>query len=82
MKSELFAAKDVEIKLKELTLPLYIHSESALDTLSIGLVKNFVSTSDLLKRSSEVIFKQILETKPNRESFYFRAPEDEFRVST
>jgi tRNA threonylcarbamoyladenosine biosynthesis protein TsaB len=82
VKSELFATKDVEIKLNELTLPLFIHSASALDTHSTGLVKNFISTSDLLKESSEKIFKHILEHKPQRESFYFRAPEDEFRVST
>jgi tRNA threonylcarbamoyladenosine biosynthesis protein TsaB len=82
IKSELFSAKDVEEKMKSLKLPLFIHSDSALDSLSLPHIKNAVSTSNLLKEKSEVIFKQILENEPHRESFYFRAPEDEFRVST
>ena len=50
--------------------------------ISLGLVKNFISTSDLLRKTSESIFKLLLQNEPHRETFYFRAPEDEFRVST
>ena len=82
VKSELFPTKDVESRLISLDLPLFIHSESALDPLSFGLIKKFIPTSELLKNSSKVIFKHILETDSHRDSFYFRAPEDEFRVST
>jgi tRNA threonylcarbamoyladenosine biosynthesis protein TsaB len=60
---------------------VFIHSPTSMDELSLGLVKSFDSTFDLLKASPEAVFKKVVELKLNRDSYYFRAPEDEFRVS-
>lgn len=60
---------------------VFIHSPTSMDELSLGLVKSFDSTFDLLKASPEAVFKKVVKLKLNRDSYYFRAPEDEFRVS-
>lgn len=58
----------------------FIHSESSLDDLSSGLIKNPVHTHDLLKNHPRDIFKEVIKGL-KREPFYFRAPEDEFKVN-
>jgi tRNA threonylcarbamoyladenosine biosynthesis protein TsaB len=61
--------------------PCYIHSEAALDELSLSLISHYKTTNELLKNSSAEIFKSIIAMNSKVDSFYFRAPEDEFKVS-
>jgi tRNA threonylcarbamoyladenosine biosynthesis protein TsaB len=56
---------------------MFIHSLPAIDYE----LTDFTSTIDLLNTKSQMIVPEILKSKLVRESFYFRAPEDEFRVS-
>lgn len=56
---------------------LFIHSPGAMDKE----LKNIILTIDLLKQKPKTIFSEFVRTKAHRDSYYFRAPEDEFRVS-
>jgi tRNA threonylcarbamoyladenosine biosynthesis protein TsaB len=58
----------------------FIHSEASLDALSTPLIKNPIRTTDLLKEHPEKIFGEVIKGL-KREPFYFRAPEDEFKVN-
>lgn len=79
----LIAEKELEKYVNGLNLEqVYIHSDSALDELSRRLIPNAKPTHDLLKANSKVIFNHFIGINSKVESFYFRAPEDEFRVST
>lgn len=80
-KNTLITTHELEAKLAEIN-NLFIHTESAIDQHASDLVKDYRTTQDLLKKYPGEIFKNILDKKLKRESFYFRAPEDEFRVST
>lgn len=75
---ELVDSKKLEAHL--LAQKYYIHSPSSLDTLSSGLVKSSVSTVDLLYQNPQKVFSYVLKGL-KREAFYFRAPEDEFKVN-
>lgn len=75
---KLLSSKDLESGIGE--EQFFIHSEASLDSISIPLIKNPVRTSDLLKAHPELIFREVLKG-PKREAFYFRAPEDEFKVN-
>jgi tRNA threonylcarbamoyladenosine biosynthesis protein TsaB len=78
----LVAAKDLETYLESVDKSkIYIHSESAIDELCKKHLTEFKTTHDLLKSHSQVIFKEIFRTEAKVESFYFRPPEDEFKVS-
>ncbi len=78
----LVSSKELASYVENLKEQVFIHSLPALDQISLDLIKNHVSTHDLLQKKSKDIFKQVLDHKTTRESFYFRAPEDEFKVST
>lgn len=79
----LVSAKELENELNRVDKShLYIHSESAIDDLIKNHSGNWLTTHDLLKDQSQDIFRHILKSKNKVESFYFRAPEDEFKVST
>ena len=68
---------------KELVIPdqkIFIHSELSLDALTTPLIHEPVRTIDLLKDHPHRIFKEVLKGL-KREPFYFRAPEDEFKVN-
>lgn len=56
---------------------IFIHSMGAIDRA----LPNAVQTIELLKQQPQLIFKEVVRSELQRESFYFRAPEDEFRVS-
>lgn len=76
--------KLIETKdLADLKLPteVFIHSETALDEKLRAIAGNAKSTLELLKESPRKIFKHVFHEKLIRESFYFRAPEDEFRMN-
>lgn len=77
--NKLVSARELEEFLKTVDRSnFYIHSEAAIDDFSRNLIAIRLSTHDLLKDHSRKIFSKV-DSKV--ESFYFRAPEDEFKVS-
>lgn len=60
---------------------IFIHSETSLDEKLKALTKSAVSTTELLRRNPANIFREVMAQRLHRESFYFRAPEDEFRMN-
>ena len=78
-KQELLAVKDIERGLKG--QQIFIHSQASLDAVSTALISQPIETTDLLKKNSKEIFSQVINNNLKRESFYFRAPEDEFKVN-
>lgn len=60
---------------------VFIHSEAAVDDLIREHLQKRTSTFDLLRDQSVKIFSQVIGSKNFEESFYFRAPEDEFKVN-
>lgn len=60
--------------------PIYIHSDKAIDELGRETLHHPISTSSLLEENPKVL-KEIVTKNSQRESYYFRAPEDEFRTS-
>ncbi len=78
--NEMVSAKVFESKMSELN-NIFIHSRESMDEMSLGLIPQFISTSDLLKQTPEPIFLGVLSLGETRESFYFRPPEDEFKAN-
>lgn len=77
---KLLTTKEVpEVLSKEETV--FIHSDISLDEFSRKNIREAKQTLDLLKSRPEIIFKNVLDHKLARESFYFRAPEDEFKAN-
>jgi len=69
---------------KELYLPegkVFIHSDTSLDERLKPLAAQALSTSELLKNEPKKIFSHVISENLKRESYYFRAPEDEFRMN-
>lgn len=60
---------------------IFIHSETSLDEKLRPLAKAALSTSELLKNEPKKIFTHVIKENLTRESYYFRAPEDEFRMN-
>lgn len=76
---ELVSSKNLE---KELIEDKYfIHSSVSLDDISSALIKDPTETHILLQKHSKLIFKQVIDFDLQRDPFYFRAPEDEFKVN-
>ncbi|MCM2351777.1 MAG: hypothetical protein NDI69_17310 [Bacteriovoracaceae bacterium] len=75
----LLPAKEIEKGIKG--QQFFIHSDLSLDETSSKLVLSPIHTIELLKEHPQIIFKQVLNSEIKRESFYFRAPEDEFKVN-
>lgn len=80
VKSDLVSLADLPTKMLDVK-DVYIHSIRALDEVSTHLLKEPTATLDLLKANPHKIFSQVLAKNLKRESFYFRAPEDEFRMN-
>lgn len=78
--NKLITSSDLEENLSQQAL-VYIHSNASLDDKSRPLLQKTIETNELLQQFPELIFKRVLTEKLNCESYYFRAPEDEFRVS-
>ena len=76
----LIADSELENHLKQYQ-GIFVHSEKALDEKSLALIPPHIKTIDLLKAHPEKIFGQVLAQKLKFDSYYFRAPEDEFRVA-
>ena len=69
---------------KDLYLPegkVFIHSETSLDDKIRPMVPETISTADLLRENPVTIFTHVLKENLKKESYYFRAPEDEFRMN-
>ena len=82
-KNELVSTKGLEDFLSRIDISsLYIHSEAAIDDFSRSLLTDWISTQKLLRTHTQVLFSSILNSSLNHDSFYFRAPEDEFKLST
>lgn len=78
-RQELLSVKEIE---KGLTnQQIFIHSPASMDAISTALISQPIETTDLLKKHSKEIFSQVINNNLKRESFYFRAPEDEFKVN-
>ena len=74
----LISAKDLpELEIKN---QVFIHSETSLDEKLLPFSAGAHSTADLLKSHPQKIFSFVMKGM-NRESYYFRAPEDEFRMN-
>jgi tRNA threonylcarbamoyladenosine biosynthesis protein TsaB len=81
-RNELVSAKGLEEFLKSVDKShFYIHSDSSIDDYSRNLLGKCLTTHDLLKTHSQKILGSIVSTQSKVDSFYFRAPEDEFKVS-
>lgn len=57
---------------------IFIHSESAVDDKIMNSIQNYQTTQNLIQKYPENIFKHL---NYQTSSYYFRAPEDEFKVS-
>jgi tRNA threonylcarbamoyladenosine biosynthesis protein TsaB len=78
-------AKQELVSAKELTNVItaeqfFIHSPGSLDLVSTELIKNPIETHNLLQNHPDKIFPHVVSGL-KREPFYFRAPEDEFKVN-
>lgn len=60
--------------------PFYIHSDKAIDDLARECLISPLTTASLLEKNPQVL-AEIIKNDFQRESYYFRAPEDEFRTS-
>lgn len=76
---DLISVKDLDKKLLS-TESYFIHSESSLDKWSSPIIKNPISTLDLIKKYPAQIMSEAMNSE-KKELFYFRAPEDEFKVN-
>ncbi|MBA2404423.1 MAG: hypothetical protein H0V66_06605 [Bdellovibrionales bacterium] len=81
-RNELVAAKELEKFMENVDKSqIYIHSDSAIDEFSRNLIGECLTTHDLLKQHSKNIFSAIIKSQTKVDSYYFRAPEDEFKMS-
>ncbi len=58
----------------------FIHSDASLDKLTSELIPNPIKTSELLQNFPQKIFSEVIKND-RKDPFYFRAPEDEFKVN-
>ncbi|HXH30029.1 MAG TPA: hypothetical protein VNJ01_04385 [Bacteriovoracaceae bacterium] len=80
-RSRLIGAKELAAHL-DVNSKYYVHSATSLDELSLQYIIDPVQTTDLLQTHQKEIFSEVIRQKLKREVYYFRAPEDEFKVST
>lgn len=81
--NKLVAAKELESFLKTVdNSHFYIHSEAAIDDFSRKLLpESRQPCLTLLQKESKQILRHLFTTQSKVDSYYFRAPEDEFKVS-
>jgi len=75
----LVSAKDL-VTMKSLE-NVFIHSQTSIDEKLEALTSGAQETSELIRKTPRPIFETILKNRWVKSSFYFRAPEDEFKVS-
>lgn len=76
----LLPAKEIEQGFKA-DRQLFIHSPVSLDQTSSQFIQHPLETVQLLREQPQSIFQTVLSSELKREAFYFRAPEDEFKVN-
>lgn len=82
-KNELISTSELEkYSLNISKSNFYIHSDSGIDEFSKRFFIDSSTTHDLLRKNPNKIFTELLNSTEKSDSFYFRAPEDEFKVST
>lgn len=79
-KNEMIATSTLSERLS-MSDTIHIHSMSALDDFAKNLIPSPFCTTELLKAEPQKIFQEVLSKKMVQESFYFRPPEDEFKVN-
>jgi tRNA threonylcarbamoyladenosine biosynthesis protein TsaB len=78
----LVSSKDLKTHLDSVDKSrFYIHSDTAIDDFSRDFIHSYQTSSSLLETRPQEIFKLIFSENRKSDSFYFRAPEDEFKVS-
>lgn len=77
--SELIGVKELPEKLPGKT-DYFIHSKASIDSHCEAYLSNAVMTSNLIKAHPKEIFKHVIG-REKKEPYYFRAPEDEFKVN-
>ena len=75
---KLIAVKEIDTHIED--VKHFIHSEASLDQHSSSVLRDPIHTSDLILKHSFEIFTEVLNAE-KKEPFYFRAPEDEFKVN-
>ncbi len=75
---KLIGVNEIEKQLK--SGRFFIHSEASLDQHSSPFLVGAEHTSELIQKHSVKIFSEVLKGV-KKEPFYFRAPEDEFKVN-
>lgn len=75
---KLLAVKELKTGIEPDTF--FIHSPASLDDHSRDVILNPIQTLDLVKKHPKKIFTEVLKGSL-KEPFYFRAPEDEFKVN-
>lgn len=78
-RSELISVKELAGKLIS-EGHYFIHSKASIDSHSEGYLTKAVMTSSLIKTHPKIIFQNVLG-REKQEPYYFRAPEDEFKVN-
>lgn len=66
---------------KKLGVDFFIHQESAIDEKLKAFVASSIETVTLVENNPDILYQAILSAGLNEPSYYFRAPEDEFRPS-
>lgn len=77
--SELISVKELPVKLSSKE-KFFIHSKASLDSHCENYLTDAVMTSELVKEFPQKIFKHVIG-REKQEPYYFRAPEDEFKVN-
>jgi tRNA threonylcarbamoyladenosine biosynthesis protein TsaB len=81
-KDELVQLKDLNSYIEKLHgKKLFVHSQSAIDEHIKKHNLEMSITTELLSESPHFIFEKVLASSLKSESFYFRAPEDEFKAN-
>lgn len=78
-KQTLLSSKDLET-MKPLQ-NAFIHSQAAIDEKLRLVLNGPTETSSLIQKTPTPVFETVLKNAWEKKSFYFRAPEDEFKVS-
>ncbi len=68
-------------KWNKLSVPFFIHQESAIDEKIKALISTYTETVNLIENNPEILYQAVINNNLHEQSYYFRAPEDEFRPS-
>ena len=66
---------------RKLNIPFFIHQESAIDEKLKVFVPHYTETVHLVESTPGILYQAVVNNNIQEPSYYFRAPEDEFRPS-